>query len=340
MVSYTLKLEIDRTKTLATLFRRNSLATKMFDALMSTGDEIEFGSYSTFLKDVMSPVFNSIVANVSINGKSGLELDPFKISSLDDKLAKCSPDKLQATLQKKVDALGDICHLFLDQVEKALGKISPLKCMVLLQIADDLVKKFSGGDRLKSSTSKSVLEGHVISLLFLRTFCPELIKKDACQKYAVTKVKSKEFSLVRRAQTLVAIVLQKMANGRRFQGSSSAYLVPMNEFMDSHSERLASMYRKIEDRSKEVSSSVNSIMSISDEIASVSYGDVDIEALASALHTLHGTIYDMRSSYDGSGVESFRKLRRVLQDLDIPSHRFTKMYGNDGAQTSQGSKVK
>jgi hypothetical protein len=301
--------------------------------MISTGDGTRSsGAENAFLEGAMPPVMNAIVANVVASGKSGLEINPTRIGALDRGLAEGPPDALAHALEQHADALKEICALCIDQMDAALCKMSPLKCMVLVQLAGDLMHKFAREGGYRGSTSKDVLEARVISLLFLRSFCPELTKSDACRRYAASAVKTKDALLVRRAQTLVAMVLQKMANKMRFKGTSSAYLVPMNAFIDAQEGRLAKMYALIEARSKEVRSSSGSASSVevapmADEDAAAVYGDVDIEALASALHTLHGAVYGERVSFSEEGAAPFQKLGEVLQNLGSPAERFLKMYG-------------
>ena len=167
----------------------------------------------------MPSIMNAIVANVTASGKTGLEINPTRIESLDNGLANGPSRVLDATLKEHIDAIQNICKLCLDKLDQAIRKLSPLKCMVLVHLADDLAHKFSREDGYRRSTSKDVMERHVISLLFLRSFCPELTRSDSCRRYAVSEVTTKELLLVRRAQTLIAMVLQKMANnmiqGRR-----------------------------------------------------------------------------------------------------------------------------
>lgn len=327
VVSRCLWIEIEETRTEATLFRRNSLATKMLDALISTSDGFQFGRENAFLAGVMPPIMNAIVANVSLCGKTGLEINPTRIASLDRELANGPQNVLSTTLTKHVNMIQDICKLCLDKMDQAILNLSPLKCMVLVHLVDDMANKFSREGGYRGQTSKDMLEARVISLLFLRSFCPELTKSDSCKRYAVSEITTKEALLVRRAQTLVAMVLQKMANNMRFKGDSSSYLLPMNNFIDIHQERLPQMYATIKARSNDLSSAGLDTAPIRDIDAALLYGDVDIEALASALHTLHKIVYAERVSFSEVGTAPFKKLMELLCHLDRPADRLVKMYG-------------
>ena len=303
--------------------------------MIATPGGTRLGGANAFLEGAMSPIINAIVANVIASGKSGLEINPSRIGSLDKELAEGPPGMLATVLEQHTDALKEICALCLNQMDAALRKMSPLKCTVLVQLVDDLMYKFASEGGYRGSTSKDALEARVISLLFLRSFCPELTKSNACKLYSASAVETNDLLRVRRAQTLVAMVLQKMANKMRFKDTSSAYLVPMNTFIDEQQGRLAKMYGLIEARSKELESldthssgaPMIEVAPISDEDAAVVYGDVDIEALASALHTLHGAVYGERVSFSENAAEPFQKLGKVMGNLGRPAERFTKLYG-------------
>ena len=88
----------------------------------------------------------------------------------------------------------------------------------------------------------------------------------------------------------------------------------MNDFIDKYNGRLAQMYALIKSRSNDIASENIETAPISDEDAALVYGDVDVEALASALHTLHKFVYAERVSFSEVGTAPFQELGKVLQN--------------------------
>ena len=124
----------------------------------------------------------------------------------------------------------------------------------------------------------------------------------ACANFSQLRVDPGMAPIVRRAQTLAAMVLQKMANGKRFSEDSNAYMVPMNGFIDENVHRLTSLFQMLQQRAVQVTP--GAAAPLDNREAAQVCGDLEIEVLASCLHDLHTAIYAAGAG-DGGTADDF-----------------------------------
>lgn len=184
--------EIEKTKSAATLFRGNTMATKLMTAFTKmTGRQ--------YLSDTVKALLEDLVNQ--LNSGSSVEIDP---------------EKQDEDHAKNMEVLVKVCQGFLDSI---VGSIRSCPVPFRLMAA-----------HLREEVVRAYPEAKYISVggfIFLRFFCPAILSPDSVTPPLLPSVDAR----TRRALILVSKCLQNLANGIEF-GAKEPYMVPMNAFIN------------------------------------------------------------------------------------------------------------
>jgi hypothetical protein len=302
LTSYCLAMEVEKTGSMSTLFRSNSLGTKLLDLVLRSGNDVRDGVNEmdqTFMEIVLPPVLTAIVEYCREDTRYGLELDNERCppgapgASGDDSVGMSGLTTQMTNIH--VERLNKICCLCLNKIQAALRAMLPLKCAVLSQLCEDMEHQFGRGTGNKG-TDKKTMQDFIVMLLFLRTINPALTNPAAATLFVESLEEDDNIHHIRRAQKMVAQILQKVANGKRFDGPSNQYLAPMNAFIDENSSRLGAMYEVIEQRSSRMEDTPAK-PPLLDEEAAILYDDEDIEAFYNSLIVVHTVLTEQPDGF-------------------------------------------
>tara|TARA_B100000780_G_scaffold251940_1_gene198807 strand:- start:176 stop:2128 length:1953 start_codon:yes stop_codon:yes gene_type:complete len=364
LTSYCLAIEVERAESMATLFRSNSLGTKLLDLVIRAENDIRETSdvihkdglnhCDSLLDNVLPTVLTAIVSKCRPDNKYGLELDTERMKEHYNKhnwakrrddffsnakaTASNQTDEETAMLQHiHADSMNEICSMCLDTIENALHSMLPLKCAVFVQLCDDMVHQFGRGTG--SNITKTEIESYIVMLLFLRSINPSLMHPDAVTLYVDSNTPY-NIQHVRRAQKTMAQVLQKLANGKRFEGPSNQYLEPMNTFIDANKNRLHGMYQIIEKRSTLMQTNPAKPPLTEEEAANI-YDDTSIEHLYDSLMNIHTVMNHQTDTFTRMTTKQLSEfsVRSSLEpgfdpvsafiDLEVVLESFTNSQGNN-----------
>jgi hypothetical protein len=186
-----IKEEVRMAQKAETLFRVNSFATKMMKFFSDiVGDQ--------FLRDTLAGPINDIMQLPA----NALEVDPEKLKPDDD-------------VEANGAALLDTCRAVLAAIYESRAAMPPVFSEVCECLWIEVSQKFPDA----SHTA-------VAGFLFLRFFCPSIVAPES-HGLSTKKNISRE---TRRALTLVAKVLQQLANGVEF-GKKEEFMAPFNDFV-------------------------------------------------------------------------------------------------------------
>ena len=183
--------EVEKTKSAQTLFRGNTMATKLMTAFTKmTGRQ--------YLTNTVKPLLEELSANL-MNGIS-FEIDPEKTG--EDHAAN-------------MEHLRKASQRFLDHIVDSI-KVCPVPFRIMAaHLRDEVVRAYP--------EAKYISVG---GFIFLRFFCPAILSPDSMNPPLLPSVDAK----VRRALILLSKSLQNLANGIEF-GVKEPYMVPMNSFI-------------------------------------------------------------------------------------------------------------
>ncbi|KAL6080167.1 Ras-GAP domain-containing protein, variant 2 [Balamuthia mandrillaris] len=192
-----------------TLFRSESLATKIM------AEFIAFKGRS-YLKRTLEDLVKRICKSAEV-----IELNPTKLKTHVRNTAQG-----EAYLKNNISKLSSSCEAFLSAISNSLS-FCPIEIRQVCSFLADTVQH-----RYPNSTLTSVG-----GFLFLRFFCPAIL---APEHYEL--VKESPDPNARRHLTLVAKILQSLANGRAF-GEKEEYMVQMNDFMERKFDAVKQLFR-------------------------------------------------------------------------------------------------
>jgi hypothetical protein len=183
--------EVEKTKSAATLFRGNTMATKLMTAFTKmTGRQ--------YLSDTLKHLLEDLSAQ--LNAGVSFEIDP---------------EKLGEDHAANMEHLRKCCQLFLDNIVDSIKKCPVPFRMMAAHLRDEVVRSYP--------EAKYISVG---GFIFLRFFCPAILSPDSMTPPLLPSVDGK----LRRALILLSKSIQNLANGIEF-GVKEPYMVPMNSFI-------------------------------------------------------------------------------------------------------------
>ena len=312
LTSYCLAIEIERAQSMSTLFRANSLSTKMLDLVLKSAthtetdlEDEEQGAApdGNVLNDLVPVIMEAIVQNCRLDPQFGVELDMHQqrvalTSSVvlpdSNKPIKVSMTAAQHTVHAQ--RMHDIIELCLTSIEHGLKRMSPLKCAVLVQLYDDMMLHFSSSSSTTTATldlgiTAQSVQQYIVMLLFLRLINPALAHPKAADGCCN---QDDNVQHVRRGQKMVAQILQKLANGKVFEeGQSNEHLSVMNYYIINNHSRIQAMYGMIQQQSL-VMDQMPAKPPLNDDECANAYGDSSFEMLYNSLLNVHELFYQKK----------------------------------------------
>ena len=206
LINHFIQREIDQTTHENTLFRNNTILTKLITSYAKIAG-------SKFLRNLLGPIINDLIQSPPII--SCIEIDSKKL--IDPSLIK-----------DQVDRLLELTQRFLDKIIEQIESIP----FVIRQICHCLYvsteKKFP--DCAKFG---------VASFIFLRFICPAIVAPDS---FGIIKNGSLSVG-VRRTLVLVSKILQNLSNG--IKTSKESYMKPTDIFLIKNYDLIQSYFQKI-----------------------------------------------------------------------------------------------
>ncbi|KAF2077194.1 hypothetical protein CYY_001515 [Polysphondylium violaceum] len=166
--------EVNSTESANTLFRRNSVATKMLAAYT----KLIGGPY---LRTTLYPVIKTL-----LNNTSSMEIDPGKITSGDD-------------IQANTNALISLTKQFITAIQESTNSMPAPFREICNYISKVVTEAFPGNEKMA-----------IGGIMFLRFICPAIVSPESFG-IVTTGTLSRE---TRRALVLTTKVLQNLANGQ------------------------------------------------------------------------------------------------------------------------------
>eukprot|EP00743_Colponemidia_sp_Colp-15_P011651 GILK01013058.1.p1 GENE.GILK01013058.1~~GILK01013058.1.p1 ORF type:complete len:1401 (+),score=289.14 GILK01013058.1:171-4373(+) len=198
--------EVDSTLNPATLFRDSNMASRM----VSSFCQLVAGVYAKNL-------FDSLLKSILSLHKSGLEVDPAKLTAFDN-------------LDNNVSALSSVAQMFLDRILQSIQCL-PVQLIALLKLLYQVIH----------SKFPTVSLANVTGLIFLRFYCPSILAPTDSSPVKKNTAKSKEH---RRCVTLVTKCLQAAANGVEF-GPKEGFMLRLNSFVLNNGERVSNFVAQL-----------------------------------------------------------------------------------------------
>lgn len=197
--------EIEKTKSAATLFRGNTMATKLMTAFTKmTGRQ--------YLSDTLKPLLEDLSSRMS----SGLSFE-------------IDPEKQGEDHAANMENLRKTCQAFLDSIVGSI-RVCPVPFRIMAaHLRDEVVRSYP--------EAKYISVG---GFIFLRFFCPAILSPDSMNPPLLPTVDAK----VRRGLILLSKCLQNLANGIEF-GVKEPHLVPMNSFVSSNDAKVKQFFDEL-----------------------------------------------------------------------------------------------
>lgn len=257
-----------------TLFRVNSSATKMMKFFSDIAG-------NQFLRDTLSDPVKHILSFPP----NACEVDPEKLGSEDD---------VAELLEIHGAALIEACQLVLSAIYASLERMPPEFC----EICDCLWSEVSAKFPDAAHTA-------VAGFLFLRFFCPAIVAPEGQGVGMAAAGKKATVSRdQRRALTLVAKVLQQLANGVDF-GKKEEFMTPFNEYLH---EELPNVQSFLE-QATQVSSTTVSSQELSPVPRSVVERSID---------NIYKQLLLQRKKLQANHPKVFQNLTPILRAIGIP----------------------
>eukprot|EP01100_Stratorugosa_tubuloviscum_P000181 TRINITY_DN1038_c1_g1_i1.p1 TRINITY_DN1038_c1_g1~~TRINITY_DN1038_c1_g1_i1.p1 ORF type:complete len:534 (+),score=237.73 TRINITY_DN1038_c1_g1_i1:74-1675(+) len=204
--------EAANTSSASTLFRSNSMASKMMSAFgRITGQE--------YLQATLRPLVKWISAS-----STSFEIDPAKMVE-GDIIEENRRNLLEASV------------LFFNGIRRSISNCPILFRRICYELQQAVVLKFP-------ESRHSVVGG----FFFLRFLCPAIISPEG---FGVIPSDTPLSDDARRALVLVSKLLQNLANGKLF-GSKEAYMVPMQNFITSNQDDINNFFDELATLTNEV----------------------------------------------------------------------------------------
>lgn len=199
-------VEVEKTKDAGTLFRGNSMATKLMTAFTRM-----YGR--SYITSTLKPYLELLVKDVE-SGKR-YEIDPSK-----------APNE---NLKENLENLKAITLKFFEAIVNSIDQC-PIPFRIMASHLKDEVVKIYPEARYSS----------IGGFIFLRFFCPAILSPESASPPLLTTVPNN----VRRVLVLISKILQNLASGVKF-GSKEAYLTELNSFIDENDERCKKFLHEI-----------------------------------------------------------------------------------------------
>ena len=298
ITSYCLGIEVESSESLSTMFRSNSLGTKLLDLVLrserlETSKESESQSSNgrrSLLNDIIPDIMNIIIQGCREDTEYGLKLEDNNNNKKNN---------------EHVEQLNQICEKSLDCIKNGFQQMMPLKCAVCVQLMEEMYHHFqkiaktkNGGNRTTPlplplpPPTKESLQQYIVMLLFLRLINPALMNPDVHTMYANISMEDTDNIIhIQQAKKYVAQVLQKVANGKRFEGQSNIHLIAMNGLIDRSGHRCHNLYQVIQARSSLMERNPATPPLKDDEAAHL-YDDDIFDDLYNSLVEVHNILED------------------------------------------------
>ena len=274
-----LEAEIKMTDSSSTLFRRNSLATKMLVHFSRDNGK-------QYIKDTISTILRSLLSVTD-----SFEVDPAKLGIDDEKEA-------QKIAEGNLIKLRALSQQFLDAILDSIPNCPPPICDICRILTDSVQKKFPGYEQTA-----------VCGFIFLRFFCPAIVAPEG-----IGLVQGNFSRNARRGLLLVTKTLQNLANRIQF-GTKEEYMIPMNDFIEKNLGKIEILCLKLAEKgsgegSGSVSSAQQSPQEAEEDLHEIHrYLDRKFEAINKVLRFLP-TPEGQKSLYD--------RFQTVMQQLGNP----------------------
>jgi hypothetical protein len=194
--------EVSKTETANTLFRRNSVATKLLAAFCKL-------SGAEYLREALSPQVRALMTQA---GSVGYELDETKLPA-------------GQSLESNQENITRACIAFLDDIRASIPACPRPFREISRFLKDTVGEKFPGAEHTA-----------VAGFIFLRYLCPALIAPDG---YGVIPTPLQDQN-VRRALVLITKVLQNLANRVLF--AKEPFMHCMNPFIEQRLQSIVDMF--------------------------------------------------------------------------------------------------
>lgn len=189
--------EVEKTKDAGTLFRGNTMATKLMTAFT------KMSGREYLAKTLKGPI--EALAQDMANGKN-FEIDP---------------SKAQGDIKENIANLRTAATTFLEAITSSLPNC-PIPFRIMANHLQEEVVKYYPEARYSS----------VGGFICLRFFCPALLSPDSCHPPLLANVDSK----LRRTLTMISKLIQNLASGVNF-GTKESYMTEMNSFLSDNDEK-------------------------------------------------------------------------------------------------------
>lgn len=199
-------VEVEKTKDAGTLFRGNTMATKLMTAFTRM-----YGR--SYITSTLKPVLDILLKDVE-NGKR-YEIDPSK-----------APNE---NLKENLENLKSITLKFFDSIVNSIDQC-PIPFRIMASHLKEEVVKIYPDARYSS----------IGGFIFLRFFCPAILSPESASPPLLTTVPSS----IRRVLVLISKILQNLASGVKF-GSKESYLTELNTFIDENDEKCKKFLHEI-----------------------------------------------------------------------------------------------
>lgn len=190
--------DIDNTETPNVIFRGNTLATKIVDALMK-----EVG------QDYLNDTLGTLVKQV-YNSKDSCEVDP----------TRAEPEVLQKNLKKLLST----ASAFWDAIFKSMKKCPPELILLFSGLRKAVLKRWPEAQQ----QNLPVIYTSVSAFIFLRFFCPAILNP---RLFGLASDHPAQNTM--RTLTLVAKIIQNLSNMADF-GAKEPYMTDCNSLIDSN----------------------------------------------------------------------------------------------------------
>jgi hypothetical protein len=259
LLQHATSLEVSSTERIGTLFRSESMATKLLNSFLS-----RMGN--NYLFSVLDAPLKSFFYR-----KVNLDVDSFKGHSIGD--------DIQPLLDRMLDQLKGEVTSFLNAILGSVAMCPPSIRIVLGTMCNTAVKKFQNTDE----TRRIVVAGY----LFLRFFCPAIAmpNKYKLGGYGIDTNPALPELAVMRSLLLVAKCLQHIVNGTHF---TESHMQSMNPWMREKLDVINSFCSNVTVVADDEMASLNGPSQLTED-------EVLTESTIEALMTLHAYVHTYRN---------------------------------------------
>lgn len=209
-----IELEVDRCDTKGTLFRSNSIASKLISHAVRT-----YGGMS-YLSRVLTPCLERICRYEEL-----LEVNPSKLKAEDYAGGEAEVNLL---VYRNMEIVIEFAQSIIDAVVRSEHDLPPIIYILVKHLRQCTEAKWVGDDNVGFIASSG--------LLFLRFICPALLTP---QLYGLPSTNGN--NNVQRNLLLISKMIQQLANNLRF-GEKESFMIPANLFIEDNTAQLAFFY--------------------------------------------------------------------------------------------------